>query len=179
MGARSEDRGSGQAASLLGCQLRAPSISGVTRLIELRRERLVAEKALEGGYVEHVESPLPCVIGMEADEEPDLYASFPALLTAAEREIESLDLPRIGLSRQSIRSESRLVAGPLRFPVPKAQFTPAPDSSLPGFERRERPREGPIRKRKGKIVRGDAAHVAEELFQTLLAGGWLDHLRKA
>ena len=66
-----------------------------------------------------------------------------------------------------------------RFPVSRLKSIPAPDSSLPAFERREKLREGSMKKRAGLIVKGDADEVAEELFQTLLREGWLDHLRKA
>ena len=177
-GARSEDTGSGQLAVLLACRLRAPCITHVTAVEKLSKMRLAATRMLTGGYVERVESPVPCVISMEADEDPDPYASLPALFTAAERKIDCLDLARIGISRQSILAESCLTCGPLRFPVPRARFTPAPDSSLPAFERREGLRMGPVSKREGRITAGDEESVVKEIFRSLLAGGWLHHLRK-
>ena len=50
----------------------------------------------------------------------------------------------------------------------------APDSALPAYERRMQLLEGSIKKRLGKIVKGEEDHVVEALFRTLLDGGWLN-----
>ena len=116
---------------------------------------------------------------MEADEELPAYASFPSVAQAEEKTIPCWGLPEIGISREAIRqAESRLTFGPLRLPAPGLQFIQPPDSSLPAFERRRRLGEASMQKRQGKIVRGNDDAVVEELFQTLLREGWLNHLGK-
>jgi hypothetical protein len=49
---------------------------------------------------------------------------------------------------------------------------------LPAFERIKKLLEGNMQRRGGKVIQTDEDSVVEELFQTLLDEGWLDHLRK-
>jgi hypothetical protein len=55
---------------------------------------------------------------------------------------------------------------------------PAPDSSLPAFERIRKLLEGVLRPREGRLIQKDGEALAEEMFKTLLREGWLDHLWK-
>jgi electron transfer flavoprotein beta subunit len=179
-GTKSLDTASAQLGLLLASSLKAPCITRVVRIDAVRAGTIEATKKLDRGYQEQVESSWPLVIATEADEESAGYASFPDVTRAAETSIPCVDLSRIGISGQAIRqTESRRSFGPLRLPVPKLQFVQPPDSSLPAFERRRQIGEGAVTKRQGKIVRGCDDAVVEELFQTLLRQGWLEHLRRA
>jgi electron transfer flavoprotein beta subunit len=178
-GTKSLDTGSAQLGMLLASTLEVPCITRVSSIDEIRAEAVTATRKLEQGHLEQVESARPLVVAMEADEEPPAYASFPAVTQAAESTIPCFDLPRIGIPQEAIRqAESGLSFGPLRLPVPRLQYMQPPDSSLPAFERRRQIGEGTMGKRLGRIVRGNEDEVVEELFQTLLREGWLDHLRK-
>jgi electron transfer flavoprotein beta subunit len=178
-GTKSLDTASGQLGVLLACALQVPCITRVSSIDAIRTESIMATRKLERGYQEQVESARPLVVAMEADEELPVYASFAAVAQAAGKTIPCFDLPGIGIPRESIRqAESRLTFGPLHLPAPALQFIQPPDSSLPAFERRRQMGEGAMRKRQGRIARGNEDRVVEDLFQTLLREGWLDHLNK-
>jgi electron transfer flavoprotein beta subunit len=178
-GTKSLDTGSSQLGMLLASSLQVPYITRVVGIDGIRTGTVTATRKLERGYRERVESARPLVISVEADEEEAAYVLFPAMAQAAEKDIIYFDLPRIGIPRQAIQQEeSRLKFGPLRLPEPRLQFIQPPDSSLPAFERRRQLGEGTMGKRLGRIVRGHEDAVVEELFQTLLHKGWLEHLRR-
>ena len=165
VGARSRDTASSQLGILLASSLGLPC---VTRVIALRIDAggsMVATRRLAEGYQERIESITPLVATMEASEEHGHYATFPALLNAFEREIPCLSLSEIGIPPHLVReTESRLSFGRLNFPASRTVPIAAPDSSLPAFERREKLREGSMKKRAAVIVRGEAEDVAEESF---------------
>ena len=120
---------------------------------------------------------MPLVVTMDASDQERRYASLPALVDAAERQIPCLDLSDMGLPRSIIReADASLVFGPAIFPAPRLTPIPAPDSSLPAYERREKLREGTMVKREGKVVRTDDESLVEEIFQYLLREGLLSHL---
>jgi electron transfer flavoprotein beta subunit len=176
-GTKSLDTGGAQLGILLSCTLKIPCLTRVTG-IAIRERGVTATRKLEQGFREEIASPTPLVVAMEADDDPLAYASFPAVALAAERTIPCFDLSGIGISREAVReSESRLIFGPLRLPAPMLQYIQPPDSSLPAFERRRQIGEGSVQKRQGRIVKGGEDEVVEELFQTLVRDGWLDHLR--
>ena len=180
-GERSQDTASAQFGLLLASHLHVPC---VTHALSLRRAgvgTMAFSRRLAKGYRQQVESPTPLVVTMAASvpEGPDRYAPLPALLSEGVREIPCLDLSDLGIPIRWVRqTESLLSDGPLRFPKARPQYIAAPDSSLPAFERREKLREGSMRRREGRVAKGPEDSVVEELFETLLRGGWLDHLRK-
>ena len=179
LGARSQDTGSCQLGILVASSMGIPCLSHVTALRVEGTRSITATRRRAWGYEELVAAALPLVVTMEASEDCGRYASLPALISAYEREIPCLSLPEIGIPLHLVREvESRLSFGRLRFPSSRMKPIAAPDSFLPAFERREHLREGSMKRRAGTIVRGEADDVAEELFQALLQGGWLDHLRK-
>ncbi len=179
-GERSQDTASAQLGLLLAASLRLPCITHATSLRRAGDGTVAAFRRLSGGYQQQVESPTPLVVTVSASglEGPDRYASLPAVLSEATREIPCLDLSDIGIPSQWVRQRECLLSfGPLHFPAARPRFIAAPDSSLPAFERREKLREGSIRRRAGRVAKGVEEAVVEELFQALLQGGWLDHLR--
>jgi electron transfer flavoprotein beta subunit len=180
LGARSRDTGNSQLGLLLASSMEVPCVSRATNLSIEGDRTVVATRRLTEGYQERVEAAMPLVLTMEASEEPRPYAGFAALLAACEREIPCWRLSDIGVPPHLVREiESRLSFGRLGFAASRLRHVPAPDSSLPAFERREKLREGSMKKRAGRVVKGEPDHVAEELFQTLLKNGWLDHLGKS
>ena len=178
-GTKSLDTGSAQLGVLLASALNVPWVTRVSGIDKMQTETVTVTRKRELGYQERVEYTKHLVIAMEAEEDPLDYASFPSVVQAAESPIPCYDLSEIGIPREAVRqAESRLSFGPLRFPAPGLQFIQPPDSSLPAFERRRHIGEGFVKKRQGKIVRGNEDEVVEELFQTLLRGGWLDHHKR-
>lgn len=178
-GSKSLDTGSSQLGVLLASSLRVPCITRVVRIDEILPGAIKATRKLERGYQELVESARPLVVSVEADEEEASAAPFPAIASAAKKNIPCFDMSRIGIPLEAVRqAESRLKFGPLRLPEPRLRFIQPPDSSLPAFERRRRIGEGAREKRMGRIVRGDEDAVVEGLFHALQRGGFLEHLSK-
>lgn len=180
MGSKSQDTGNEQAATLLASHLQVPCIGPAMSIETKGQDRgFIVTKRLAGGFQERVENPFPFIVAKETGDESDGYASLPALFAATEAEIECFDLAAIGIPRQLIEDlNSRLAFGPLKPPRARSKYIPAPDSSLPGFERILRLVQGTVKRREGKVVAGGADVVVEELFRTLLDEGWLSHLRK-
>ena len=73
--------------------------------------------------------------------------------------------------------ERALHAGPPRPARPRLHPLAAPDSALPAFDRILKLVEGSVKRREGRVVRQGPDETVEEIFQTLRAEGWLDHLR--
>ncbi len=179
-GASSQDTGNTQVGILLASHLQVPCISSaVGTEVDGEGKVMLVTRKLSMGYQQRVKSPLPLVLTVEAREDQSRYAPLSPLLEATEKQIPCADLAEIGISAGLVLQEdSHLIFGPLQIPRPRLKFIAAPDSSLPGFERIQRLVEGIITGREGRLVRGAEDSVVEELFQTLLKGGWLNHLRK-
>jgi len=178
-GTKSLDSGNEQLGILLASALHVPFIRRVCSIDTIRGNTVTATRLLERGYRERVESSSPLIVSMGTDEVPPSYAAFTDLARAAGTPIQCFDLPVMGIPRETLQvSESRLKLSPLRLPEPRLQYIQPPDSSLPAFERRRQIGEGSVGRRKGRVVKGDEDTVVEELFQTLLQHGFLDHLKK-
>jgi electron transfer flavoprotein beta subunit len=178
-GNKSEDTMNGQLGTLLASYLDLPVINSVTDITVKQKKKIIAVKNLAKGYRERIECPLPLVITTDASDSPEHYASFAALLESYEKEIPCWDLAQIGVPIQSIREKNALMTvESLRPPMPRLKIIPAPDSTLPAFERIKQLIEGTIKPREGKIVKKDEDSMVEALFQTLRKEGWLDHLKK-
>jgi electron transfer flavoprotein beta subunit len=179
-GNKSEDTMSGQLGTLLASSLNLPVINSVTDITVKQKKKIIAVKNLAKGYRERVECLLPLVMTTDASDSIENYASFTGLLHAYEKEIPSWDLAQIGIPIQAIHEKNALMTvESLRSPKPRLKTIPAPDSTLPAFERIKQLIKGTIKPREGKIVKKDEDSVVEELFQILRKEGWLDHLKKA
>ncbi len=175
-GARSQDTASDQLGVLLSANLDIPCVTRVVAL-SFGHGRVLATKRLSGGYLEEAQAPTPVIITMDGAEKPMPYAAFPKLVEAAERRIPRLDLSDIGLPRAVVaEAEAAAAFGQPVFPVPPLTPIGAPDSSRPGYERRERLREGVLVKREGKTMTGDDDALVEKIFRYLSQEGWLAHL---
>ncbi len=180
-GARSLDTGSGQMGALLASRLDLPYIGSAEEFeVGVQKRSVIALKRLARGYHERIETPIPLVVAMEASSEPPGDSPLPPLLDAIEKAIPCFDCADLGIPLSLLHREKALLSyGPLRFPKARLKRTPAPDSSLPAFMRIQKLIEGTVTGREGRIIAGEEDHVVEELFQTLLREGWLNHLRKS
>jgi electron transfer flavoprotein beta subunit len=179
-GNKSEDTMSGQLGTVLASYLNLPVINSVTDITVKQKKKIIALKNLSKGYREKIECPLPLVITTDVSDSPENYAAFADLLNACEKKIPCWDLAQIGIPIQSIHEKNALMTlESLRFPKPRLKTIPAPDSTLPAFERIKQLIEGTVKPREGKIVKKDDVSIVEELFQTFRTEGWLDHLKKS
>jgi electron transfer flavoprotein beta subunit len=176
-GTKSPDTTSGQTGVLLGAHIEIPTISDVKAFVVSGRT-VKATKQLDEGYEQHIEAILPALVCVTAHDDNVPYPSFSDVYDAAERKIPCWNLADIGLARSEISQAEHLSFGPIVFPVPRSMYVAAPDSSLPGFERRERLKAGTMKKREGRIVATEEDILADDLFQTLLSQGWLKPLKE-
>jgi electron transfer flavoprotein beta subunit len=178
-GTKSQDTANGQTGIFLASYLRIPCVTSVTALEIRAKERIaVTTKRLAQGYHALIESPFPFVVAMDTLQEQRWDPSLAALLETVTKEIPCFDLAQLGIPRQLVeRTDGDLTFSPLRFPKSKLRFIPAPDSSLPAFMRIRKLVEGTVKMREGRLVSGSEDQVVEELFETLLKEGWLDHLK--
>jgi len=174
-GAQSQDIGTGQVGLLVASRLHIPCITSGMAMRRTEENRVVVTKQLSDGSIQHVEAPIPLVVTVAAGEEKGGQPSLSAIAGAEERPIGCLGLAEIGIPLTEIRNiDGLLVSGPLHPPASRLRYIPAPDSSLPAYERRMLLLQGSMKKRQGRIVMGTEDEVAEMLFQTLLDEGWLD-----
>jgi electron transfer flavoprotein beta subunit len=179
-GAASQDSGNGQVGLLLASYLDIPCVvSALDVEIVAGDPSLIATRSLDNGYRARISAPLPAAVTVETLPECCREPSFAARLDACEREIPCLNHTELGISEDSIRQMNSLLdLGPLRFPKPRTREIQAPDPALPAFLRIAQLVRGTVRGRTGRLIRGSAPQVADELFQTLLREGCLAHLTK-
>lgn len=179
-GAASLDEGNGQVGLWVASYLGIPCITSALNLwIEESDKSLIATRKLDRGRQARVSSSLPAVVTIEAQPESCREPSLPSRLDAWERNIPCLSLSELGVPSHVVqRLNSCLALGLLRFPEPKPKNIPAYDSAQPAFMRIAQLVRGTVMSRTGRLIRGNEAHVVEELFQTLLQEGWLDHLKR-
>jgi len=138
-------------------------------------------RCLERGYQERVEATLPVVVTVAGAAVPPDAAppalSARELLHARTAEILQWDLADLGVPLDWVRrADATLRYGPSGPRRPRLRPLPAPDSSLPAFDRILRLIEGSVKRREGRVVRAPAEAVVGEVFLTLRDEGWLDHL---
>jgi len=183
-GARGVVEGSGQLGLRLAAELGVPCVTGAValkveegcdgRTVEVRRR-------LEQGFEERIEAIFPLVVTVApGDGLSGLSSRVPSaatLLAAHTADIPVWTLADLGVPEAKVRrAEGQLVWGPPRARRPRLIPLPAPDQSLPAFDRILRLIEGSVRHREGRVVRLPADKVADEVFCTLKEEGWLDHL---
>jgi electron transfer flavoprotein beta subunit len=167
-----------QTAQLLAAELGVPCLEAALELRPAAETAwLEVTRALMGGFTERLEVRLPAVVavGGAGGEE---RAPLASLLSAQSEAVTVWDLADIGLPWERVRQAGRALRyGRLDRPRPGLRRVPAPDSSLPAFERIQQLLQGTTKRRKGRLIRGTGEELAEEVFQALLSEGWLDHLR--
>jgi electron transfer flavoprotein beta subunit len=139
-------------------------------------------RQLDGGYRERVRADLPVVVtvsppaGSGSPAMPVVPAR--ALLAAQQCDLPVWDLADLGVPFEEVRrAEQSLTYSEARPRRPRLIPIAAPDPSLPAFERILKLIEGTVKRREGRVVKGPAEVLAEEIFATLRDEGWLGHLR--
>ncbi len=182
--------GSGQLGILVAAHLGVPCVTQVVGIAPRHdaggpgvASSLEISRALDQGFRERVEAVLPVVATVAADiSTPDTAQpaeiSAAALLAAQESRISVWDLADLGVPRERVRqADQPLRYGRPRPRRPRLHRLPAPESSLPAFDRILELVRGSVQTRQGRIVRQPPEAVVDEIFQTLKDEGWLDHLR--
>ncbi len=163
-GARSMDRGSAAVAPALGAMLGRPAACGLLS-VEWHGGTLLAERRLPAGRREHVRLAPPAVISMEAATVELPRAPLPAVLAAAEAEID------VVITERPLEPAATGTAVPYR---PRPRTVPAPPAG-------DLPRER-IAALSGALDAGSGAQQVElppeeaavEIVATLRRWGYLE-----
>jgi electron transfer flavoprotein beta subunit len=161
------DNASAAVGPILAELLDLPQATGIVRLREWSKEKLLVERGLERGDRELVEIPIPAVLTLKPDAAEPRYVSVRRLEHASTLPIpvwhKNGAEPRAGLPRWA-PSEKRV---PPRARV-KKKF--APDVNLPAAERVKLIMSGGIAARPSQdasVLEGDPDYLSEQLFKFL------------
>ncbi len=178
-GAAGAATASAQVGVLVAAHLGVPCVTRAVDLDVPDGGAVRATRALAGGFREIVEVSPPALftfVPAELDVSP---APVAAVLAAHARAVPVWDLAELGVPREDARrADAALRYGRLGTPQPATRAAQAPDPAAPAFERIGELVRGTVRRRDGRVSNRSAAESAEELFQLMRDGGWLDHLRK-
>lgn len=91
------DDGASQVSQLVAGFLGIPCIT-VVQNIEYGASSLKCKREIEGGSLEIIESPMPCVIAAQKGLNEPRYASLPNIMKAKKKEIKILKMADVGVS---------------------------------------------------------------------------------
>ncbi len=176
----------GQLGVLLAQHLGVPCVTQAAAISLAHGEAgagsLQVTRALDRGFKERVEVPLPAVVTVSAGSSPGETVPSPAsavaLLAAQACVVPVWDLADLGVPPERLRQTEHVLKYGLPGP-PRPRLHPlvAPDPTLPAFDRILKLVQGSVKRREGRVVRQPAERIVEEIFATLRDEGWLDHLR--
>lgn len=168
-GVRAIDTSAGQVGSIIADILDISLVSGVTKIEAFTdQKKLIAQRKLEGGNREVVETFLPALLTVEAGLNTPRYASLPSVIATQRKEIEQYDIKDLGLPPKEVGSGGSMtqtVSFSIPRPRPKKLFTP--DSSLSAADRMRLIISGGITEKKGNLLQGNPAELASDLLQFL------------
>jgi electron transfer flavoprotein beta subunit len=168
-GARSPDTGSGQVGLMIAARLGWSCVTDVTGVeITADIDNLILVKDIGKGEREKVKTTLPALVTIKGEGKLP-YASIDSLIQSGSATIPVLKAADIGITRALLKS----LACPARLGFPRPPLAKAPplDSALPAFDRILQLLQGGIAGRKGRMLEGDAAQVAEQLYRILVEEG--------
>lgn len=96
-GVQAEDDGYGQVGVSLAQILGLPH-AAIVNQIEIKGDRALVKRELEGGIEENVELKLPAVLTIQTGINEPKYVSLAAILEAEEKEMEEVSLEKLGLA---------------------------------------------------------------------------------
>ncbi len=169
-GSRSLDTGNGRVGPLLAAILGWPCVTDVVNIESFDRDSLTVIKDIGRGEREKVECSIPAIITVKGDGKLP-YASLDNLIESKSKEIALLTPEDLGITPEVLKSAACPVR--LTFPRPALAKAPPLNSSLPAFYRILQLLQGGISRRKGRILEGNPAEIAGQLYQLFLDEGVL------
>jgi electron transfer flavoprotein beta subunit len=170
-GARSLDMATCQVGPLLAAWL---DFSCVTEAVSFRLDReqdsLTAVRNIGRGARESVQCSLPAVLTITGEGRELPYAPLDIFLESRRTPITRLSPADLGLTPAEWQDDPSRVTG-LSFPRPRPRKVPAPESTLPAFDRILRLLQGGLTRRRGQILRGSDEELVNQLYDLLVADG--------
>ena len=168
-GKESLDNQNGQVGAFIAHHLGIPFVSAITDL-KLFNDKHSAEARRNAGrgVRELIECPLPALFSV------DLKLLEPRLPTyEAKKHAQSLSIQMLMLSEEMTMHKT--VSRRVFPPRPRPKKSPAPDSSLPAYDRIQQLLRGSRIEKKGVMLRGTPESQAEGIISFLQAHGFLGH----
>jgi electron transfer flavoprotein beta subunit len=171
-GTSSTDTNNGQIGPLIAAWLNLPCVSETIGLdLDEEQKSIYVTKDVSRGERETIQCSLPAVITVKGEGKLP-YASLDKLLESKSSEVVHLSLADLGISPLELKNDPVQITG-LSYPRPRPKRIPAPESSLPAFDRILKLLEGGISKRQVKMLQGSSEEIADQLFDFLVAEGLL------
>jgi electron transfer flavoprotein beta subunit len=169
-GARSLDTASGVTGPLMAAWLGWPGVTGVVAVtLDAGRNSVTLVREAGRGEREKVFCPLPAVIGVGGEGKLP-YASLDSFIGSRYSKISLLSPADLPVSPAALKNDPA-EAIDLVFPRPAPRRVPPLDSSLPAFYRILQLLEGGVSRRKGTMLQGTPAELADRLFEILKEAG--------
>lgn len=161
-GKESLDTRNGQAGAFLAHHLNFSYVSMVRKLVSMTDDRPLAtvQRSAGRGLKETVECTLPAVLSVDADGGA---LELPSYVSTR----EALNYPIRTLHYDEEPYLARTILRNLYPPKPRSKRIPAPDSSLPAYERILQLLRGGVSEKTGKILSGTPESQAEEILSFL------------
>jgi electron transfer flavoprotein beta subunit len=165
-GTRGLDTASGVTGPLMAAWLGWPGVTGVVGTgLDVERNNMTLIRDIGRGERERVLCPLPAVISVRGEGKLP-YASLDSIIESQYTEISRLSPADLPVSPAELESDPAGAIG-LVFPRPAPRRVPPLDSSLPAFYRILQLLEGGVSQRKGTMLQGTTAELADRLFEIL------------
>ena len=176
-GASSLDTGNGQVGPLIAAWLDLPCVGEVVSLeLAEKQKSITLTRDIGRGAREKMQCSLPAVITVKGEGKLP-YASLDKLLESQDSEVKLFSLADLDMSPVELRNDPTRVTG-LVFPRPRPKKVPAPESSLPAFDRILKLLEGGISKRQGMMLKGSSEEMADQLFELLIEEGVIESAKE-
>lgn len=108
------DDGASQVAQLLSVQLKLP-LAAVVLNAEYAADKIRVKREVEGGMLEVVDLPVPCLISAQKGLNEPRYASLPNIMKAKKKEVKALKAADLGISA----SDQKIKLKNFEIPPPK------------------------------------------------------------
>lgn len=108
------DDGASQVAQLLAVQLKLP-LAAVVLNAEYGADKIRVKREVEGGMLEVVDLPMPCLISAQKGLNEPRYASLPNIMKAKKKEVKALKAADLGVSA----SDQKIKLKNFEIPPPK------------------------------------------------------------
>jgi electron transfer flavoprotein beta subunit len=167
-GKESMDRQNGQIGAFMAAHLKRPFVSGIVDLAYLAEEnRVEATRSCGRGVREKIRCRLPAVLSVDMGMLVYRVPRHADLEKASTAPIQSIAGPLEPITPMV----SVLNSMP---PRPRPRQTPAPDSSLPAFQRIRQLLTGSTIEKKGRMLQGNPEELVAAIIDYLAENGFVD-----
>ncbi len=142
---------------------------------------VLVERRLEGGRLEELGAECPAVVTVTDDSAEPRYVSVHARRRAGSRSLETWDLARLGLARDTVRAWTRLRVDGVDWPRPRPKRTtpvPAARSAADRLRQllgggRAVPATPSVSATTARVIEGEPGQLADRILAFLASRGFV------